>query len=189
MSQKVIVENQFFALLPNGVYTKANKSNVLSQIEGFSSIEQPNYFEEEVVEDLILLWATESTSVNTLKQKYSPKLLTHIIAEQIRHIISAKKNGLYLFKDALKVTLIFVKEGELQLVNSFDFNEKEDALYFALLLKDKYGELPHISLLGGFSDKECAFIKKYCPNALRETKWKGAITSDFEEGQLRAFIS
>jgi len=109
-----------------------------------------------------------------------------ILVKQLLEIATFKTTTLYCNVSATSFELIYIKDGELNLFNSFEFDAKEDFIYYILFTIEQLkldAETIDLVLLGeiGLDDETYSILYQYIRNVSFGSRNTQFITRDIEQ--------
>lgn len=148
---EVFCLSDVFTLIPSAIYQDSELANYL-KYSSTKDIGRFKLFSSSIyTEKIEVAWGIEKKIENNLISKFNGAKIKGFISSVLNSInLSPKENKIYSIFLANQLFTVLVLEGKINLVNKFEVNTIEDALYYhLLLLQSSQLEGEHIGLKTG----------------------------------------
>lgn len=164
---KVAVRSDIFTHVPVAAFNKTRKEEYLSFSKKFSALKKPYVSYDILSNDLVTIWAMESSRKKMLATV--SKHLLHLSTALIDYIRSFKMDGVYVHFMNASFEVIVIKNGQLTLYSQYDYYLLTDLLYFVRLTFENVGLKPKsdkLFLMGAISyqDDRYNILSEYFSN-------------------------
>jgi hypothetical protein len=161
----VTVLNDRFTLFPNAFNNSDHARSMLSFTSGVPvlSLKRDN------VNDICFAYTIEKETLQLIESSFKNAMIRHsssVTTELFSSMRSLKKCEVFLNFSENKFEIVARKNEQLVYYNVFDFENKDDVLYYVLFMMEQYGFDPEISRVGIAGNVEAAgelmlALKKY----------------------------
>ena len=168
---KFVIKNNKFAFVPNALYEESKRKAFL---ELNADLGADDYIFTSPVNsaNAKCVYAINGGLYNWLRSLYPSKeiVLEHGCSSFIngiyKHIGTGSQESFYVYTDSSTLTLVVMKENQLQYCNLFSFANTEDLVYYIMLIMHEFNlnpEVVPVSLLGEIDQTDIHFakLKKY----------------------------
>lgn len=196
-SVKVIHENELSVLVPKSLF---NEEHLADYLKFNSKILRSDFitYDEVVANESINVYVPYVNINNYLYDIFGEFEFKHFSTIVLETILNLEKNAsvtkMYAHISNTHFEIIVVKNGQLQLYNTFDYTTKEDFIYYLLFTAEQLGLNPEefpLILLGNITkeDELYKIAYTYIRNvSIIETNTKSTLVDGVSENALSNFV-
>jgi hypothetical protein len=123
-----------------------------------------------------LIFRTGMELFETLNLVFPGAEVTHEVVPLLQHLVTNPDSRMHFHMHSSWFYALAVKEGKLEFINSFDYKNETDMLYYMLSVIREFNHRNHPVVISGFIDPEDSrfiLIKKHLPGVIPADQYMG----------------
>jgi hypothetical protein len=165
----VLVESPVHSMVPDVFFDKAHADELLyaanNPVENHEVL-----FNKIPSQQAVMLFSFNKYILSLLQSKLKSPVMVHHTTALLQYLHIQHQDGLYLFSGPDFITLIRIRNGKTEFINSFDAGTENDALYFILAAFEEFNIQSDEQLTVFMANDQHSILfpllQKYIPNVL-----------------------